>query len=111
MHILDTASTAGDAAIAGLLEEPNQADALLPGTNLRLVRELPGTTMLQANRKYRGLIGEMCEVRTSIFFKGDSHGSKPLHVAGSPADIPGGWIPSGARATPFGSQSSWIAGP
>ncbi len=66
MHILDTASTAGDAAIAGLLEEPNQADALLPGTNLRLVRELPGTTMLQANRKYRGLIGEMCEVRTLV---------------------------------------------
>ena len=69
MHILDTASTAGDAAIAGLLEEPNQADTLLPGTNLRLVRELPGTTMLQANRKYRGLIGEMCEVRTSVFFQ------------------------------------------
>ena len=43
MRILDIASTAGDAAIAGLLEEPNQTDALLPGTNLRLVCELQGT--------------------------------------------------------------------
>ena len=42
VRILGTASNAGDAAIAGLLEELNQTNTLFPGTNLRLVYELPG---------------------------------------------------------------------
>ena len=42
VRILGTASNAGDAAIAGLLEELNQTNTLFPGPNLRLVYELPG---------------------------------------------------------------------
>ncbi len=40
--ILDTASDAGDAAVAGLLEELNQTCTIFPGTGLRMVYELPG---------------------------------------------------------------------
>ena len=41
VHILGTASNAGDAAIAGLLDELNQTRTAFPGTSLRLVYELP----------------------------------------------------------------------
>ncbi len=42
VRILGTASNAGDAAIAGLLEELNQTRTVFPGTGLRMVYELPG---------------------------------------------------------------------
>ena len=41
VRILGTASNAGDAAIAGLLEELNQTRTIFPGTSLRMVYELP----------------------------------------------------------------------
>ena len=41
VRILGTASNAGDAAIAGLLEELNRTGTTFPGTGLRLVYELP----------------------------------------------------------------------
>ena len=41
VRILGTASNAGDAAIAGLLEELNQTRTIFPGTGLRMVYELP----------------------------------------------------------------------
>ena len=41
VRILGTASNAGDNAIAGLLEELNQTRTVYPGTNLRMVYELP----------------------------------------------------------------------
>ncbi len=42
VRILGTASDAGDAAVAGLLEELNQTCTIFPGTGLRMVCELPG---------------------------------------------------------------------
>ena len=44
VRILGTASDAGDNAIAGLLQELNQTQTIFPGTNLRMVCELPGNT-------------------------------------------------------------------
>ena len=44
IRILGTASNAGDNAIAGLLQELNQTQTIFPGTNLRMVYELPGNT-------------------------------------------------------------------
>ena len=41
VRILGTASDAGDAAIAGLLDELNQTRTVFPGTGLRMVYELP----------------------------------------------------------------------
>ncbi len=41
VRILGTASNAGDAAIAGLLDELNQTRTVFPGTGLRMVYELP----------------------------------------------------------------------
>ncbi|MDE0524649.1 MAG: hypothetical protein OXH79_22135 [Boseongicola sp.] len=41
VRILGTASNAGDAAIAGLLDELNRTGTVFPGTGLRLVYELP----------------------------------------------------------------------
>lgn len=41
VRILGTASDAGDAAIAGLLDELNHTRTIFPGTGLRLVYELP----------------------------------------------------------------------
>lgn len=41
VRILGTASNSGDAAIAGLLEELNRTNTAFPGTNLRMVYELP----------------------------------------------------------------------
>ncbi len=41
VRILGTASTAGDAALAGLLEELTQTTTVYPGTELRMVYELP----------------------------------------------------------------------
>ena len=40
--ILGTASDAGDAAIAGLLDELNRTRTVFPGTDLQMVYELPG---------------------------------------------------------------------
>ena len=42
VRILGTACDAGDNAIAGLLQELNQTRTLFPGTNMRMVYELPG---------------------------------------------------------------------
>ena len=42
VRILGTASDAGDNAIASLLEELNQTRTVFPGTNMRMVYELPG---------------------------------------------------------------------
>ncbi|MDE0406544.1 MAG: hypothetical protein OXN81_01675 [Alphaproteobacteria bacterium] len=41
VRILGSASNAGDAAIAGLLDELNQTRTIFPGTELRMVYELP----------------------------------------------------------------------
>ena len=41
VRILGTASDAGDAAVAGLLDELSQTRTVFPGTNLRMVYELP----------------------------------------------------------------------
>ena len=41
VRILGIASNAGDAAIAGLLEEVNRTGTVFPGTGLRMVGELP----------------------------------------------------------------------
>ena len=41
VRILGTASDAGDAAIAGLLDELNRTRTVFPGTDLRMVYELP----------------------------------------------------------------------
>ncbi len=41
VRILGTASDAGDAALAGLLQQLNQTRTCFPGTSLRLVYELP----------------------------------------------------------------------
>ncbi len=41
VRILGPASTAGDAALAGLLEELTQTTTVYPGTELRMVYELP----------------------------------------------------------------------
>ncbi|MDE2912838.1 MAG: hypothetical protein OXL68_07935 [Paracoccaceae bacterium] len=41
MRILGSASNAGDAAIAGLLDELNQTRTIFPGTGLRMVYERP----------------------------------------------------------------------
>ena len=41
IRILGTASDAGDNAIAALLQELNQTNTIFPGTNLRMVYELP----------------------------------------------------------------------
>ena len=41
VRILGTASNAGDAAVAGLLDELNRTGTVFPGTGLRLVYELP----------------------------------------------------------------------
>ena len=41
VRILGTASNAGDAAIAGLLDELNRTGTVFPGTGLRMVYELP----------------------------------------------------------------------
>ncbi len=53
VRILGTASNAGDAAIAGLLDELNRTGTVFPGTGLRLVYELPAfarTTGQEASR-------------------------------------------------------------
>ncbi len=41
VRIFGTASTAGDAALVGLLEELTQTRTIYPGTELRMVYELP----------------------------------------------------------------------
>ena len=42
VRIIGTASRAADATFTGLLEEFNQTRTIYPGTNLRMVYELPG---------------------------------------------------------------------
>ena len=52
VRILGTASNAGDAAVAGLLDEINRTGTVFPGTGLRMVYELPEvarTTRKQAS--------------------------------------------------------------
>ncbi len=44
IRILGTASDAGDNATAGLLQELNLTRTIFPGTNLRMIYELPGNT-------------------------------------------------------------------
>ena len=44
IRILGTVSDAGDNATAGLLQELNLTRTIFPGTNLRMIYELPGNT-------------------------------------------------------------------
>ena len=48
VRILGTASNAGDAALEQLLDELNQTGTVFPGTDLRLVYELPGNAAKSA---------------------------------------------------------------
>ena len=55
VRILGTASNAGDAAIAGLLEELNQTRTIFPGTSLRMVYELPEVARIPGKEGSRSL--------------------------------------------------------
>ena len=53
VRVLGTASNAGDNALAGLLHELNQTRTKFPGTNLRMVYELPQFAPTQNSRVQR----------------------------------------------------------
>ncbi len=55
VRILGTASNAGDAAIAGLLDELNQTRTVFPGTGLRMVCELPEVPRTNGQEASRSL--------------------------------------------------------
>ncbi len=65
VRILGTASDAGDAAIAGLLEELNQTRTVFPGAGLRLVCELPQVACRSGKEASRSLEEIEFDVRTS----------------------------------------------
>ena len=65
VRILGTASNAGDAAIAGLLDEFNRTGTVFPGTGLRMVYELPEVAQTTGQEASRSLQEIRSDVRTS----------------------------------------------
>ena len=65
VRILGTASDAGDAAIAGLLDEINRTRTVFPGTGFRLVYEMPSDGPGETGS--RDFVNAAVEVTTSEF--------------------------------------------